>query len=416
MSRIVAYVLVELAVGGLVLAGAGAGAYLGGRALAARVRGAEGALFRASLDGKAVGEAGRRRAADGRGQSLEAPADGARRSASDGLGTGTTGSAADLGGPRTSAALGTGAKTKVALAARPAPAPWNGKFQGVDDEELLAPLREARVARVRFNRGGSSLSLRLDFENGARAAFKPDQTNLQSVPRKEVAAYRIDRMLGLGGVPPALARAFPREELVEKLDPSARREVGRLMTEAVVDGEEWIAGELSWWIPKIKDATIGGYRLDSVDGMVLWKRYLRAGAPVPPEEAHLLPQISKMVVFDFLTHNVDRWSGSNVKASADGRLLYFMDNTLSFGPEPTGNVKTRSYLSRVQKFSRHMVEALRALDERKLRDTMTTDTGPYETLLTDREIAAVLARRNYLLAYIDDLVRQHGEENVLVFP
>src|SRR5262245_23312788 len=65
-------------------------------------------------------------------------------------------------------------------------------FIGIKDEVLIEPLRRAAVKRVKFNRGGSSISLRIDFEGGFRAAFKPDQTNEQTVPRKEIAAYRIN--------------------------------------------------------------------------------------------------------------------------------------------------------------------------------------------------------------------------------
>jgi len=71
------------------------------------------------------------------------------------------------------------------------------------DDTLLAPLAATPVTGVKLNHGGTSLSLRLEFRSGARAAFKPQQTHPQSDPRREIAAYRIDRMLGIGHVPPA---------------------------------------------------------------------------------------------------------------------------------------------------------------------------------------------------------------------
>src|SRR5689334_11312728 len=68
-----------------------------------------------------------------------------------------------------------------------------GTFLGMDDELLIDRLRHAEIKQARLNKGGSSISFRLDFEDGSRAAFKPEQINPQSVPRKEVAAYRINR-------------------------------------------------------------------------------------------------------------------------------------------------------------------------------------------------------------------------------
>ena len=72
-----------------------------------------------------------------------------------------------------------------------------GTFLGMKDELLLDRMRTAEIVKAKLNKGGSSISFRLDFADGSRAAFKPEQINPQTVPRKEIAAYRINRMLGL---------------------------------------------------------------------------------------------------------------------------------------------------------------------------------------------------------------------------
>jgi hypothetical protein len=295
-------------------------------------------------------------------------------------------------------------------------APSFGTFLGVSDELLLDPILTRPVTRVKFNRGGSSISLRLDFEGGARAAFKPDQTNLQTVPRKEIAAFRISRLIGLSSVAPAAPRAFSRADLVERMDGASKDVVPRLLAETTLDREGNLRGAVMWWIPEIKDSTIDGYPLDSVNGIVTWKKYLRVGTKVPPRSRVLVPQISNMVAFDFLISNPDRWSGSNAKSSPDGAMLYFMDHGLSFGPNPGGHGKVRVYLERVQKFSRALYAALRELDEARLREVMKADAAPYETLLTEDEIAGVMHRREVLVAYIDELIATHGRDAVLVFP
>jgi hypothetical protein len=295
-------------------------------------------------------------------------------------------------------------------------APSASYFLGIKDDILVAPLLTNEVTRVKFNRGGSSISLRIEFAGGWRAAFKPDQTNEQTVPRKEIAAYRLSRLLGLESVAPAVGRRLALKELVEKMDEGSRDVIPRLIEQATVDGDGMVAGELSWWIPVIVDAKLEGQPIDSPDGMAAWHRYLVVGAAEPYSGRALLPQISNMIVFDYLINNSDRWSGSNTKASPDGRTLFFMDNTLSFGPVLEGSPKVRMYLEHVQKFSRALVRRVRGLDEAAVRMAMTTECGPYDRVLTEGEVTAVLYRKDAFLAYVDALADELGEEQVLAYP
>ena len=117
----------------------------------------------------------------------------------------------------------------------------------------------------------------------------------------------------------------------------------------------------------IKIAKVGGFPIDSVDGIVTWTRYLTVGRPIAHVDGAIAAQISNLVLFDFFIDNVDRWSGGNVRMSEDGRVLYFMDNTASFGTGRPGSGRTRAYLRKVQKFSRTMVRSLRDLDEAQVR-------------------------------------------------
>lgn len=329
--------------------------------------------------------------------------------------------------PLPAAAATTTVATATAALTRPPPAPdaeargaageppWMGSFSGQPDRELVAPLLGASaIQEARLNRGGTSISLRIDLENGARAACKPSQIHIHSQPRREIAAYRINRLLGLSSVPPAVGRRFHFSDIVDHLrDPMHRR---RVTAEGSPDKDGTVLAELSWWIPVLREARIEGFAIDSTDGVVTWKRYLAQGREVPAEVADLVGQISQLVLFDFVINNADRWSGGNVKASEDGRVLYFMDNTMSFGDDDNGHTKTRTYLERAEKFSRSMVERLRALDLEQLRAAVSSDIEPFEYLLTDSEQRSVLARRDYAIRYIDRLIEQHGEEAVLVFP
>jgi len=287
---------------------------------------------------------------------------------------------------------------------------WNRG--GHDDAAALAPLRTGRITRVKFNRGGTSLSLRLEFDNGARAAFKPEQVHLQSTPRREIAAYRLDRLLGINRVPPAVGRTFSVEEVIAAVAP---RDRARLQAEGVARKGTY-RGELSWWIPVIENGQVAGFQMDDTDGIVTWRRFLRAGAEIPAADVALVRQISDMIAFDFLLDNTDRWSGSNAKVSEDGTVLYFMDNTMAVTANRKAHRKSHTYLSRVETFSRRLIGQIRALTEEQVRGVLEHDTEPFEYLATDKEIAALMSRRDKLLEYVDALIAEHGEDEVLAFP
>lgn len=289
---------------------------------------------------------------------------------------------------------------------------------GASDAELLAPLGAAKVTRVKGNLGGSSLSLRLDFANGARAAFKPEQVFANSTPRREIAAYRIDRLLEIGRVPPAKAVAFSLEELLAAAPPGRRDELAaRLRDEAIVRNGV-LAGELSWWITALDRARLGRELfVDENEGRARWVSYLQVGARVPAAARPLVEQLAVCVLFDVLIDNSDRWSGNNTLASPDGKVLYIMDNTQSFSLARIGSESSVGALRRIQVFPRALVRRLRGLTEERLVRVLEVGEGaPLGALLFPDEIRAVLQRRDNILKYIDGLIAAHGEEAVLALP
>ncbi len=289
---------------------------------------------------------------------------------------------------------------------------------GSDDETLLAGLRGSEVTHVKINHGGTSLSLRIDFASGARAAFKPKQIHYQSNPRREIAAYRLDRLLGIGHVPPAISGGVPLATLIATADPFAQGIVAKRLRDEAEPTGEMVYGEFSWWVPELKSARIKQWRIDEDDGIDAWRDYLRPSMPLPTEHADFVAQIGTMIVFDFLIDNSDRWTGSNAKGSPDGKSLYFMDNTLSFTSFTRGHTKNLTYLRRVGRFSRALVERLRALTLADLRTAMAPRDSDQELgeLLTEAEMQAVIARRDYVVGYIDSLIEKYDTDKILVFP
>lgn len=286
------------------------------------------------------------------------------------------------------------------------------------DAELLAPLGAAKVARAKANLGGSSLTLRLDFANGARAAFKPEQVHAQSTPRREIAAYRIDRLLEIGRVPPAKSIAIPMTELLDAIAPGARDELGARLRDQATIRNGVLAGQLSWWIPAIERARIGReLYVDEGEGRARWVSYLQIGARIPAEWRPLVEQLAACVLFDVLIDNSDRWSGNNTQASPDGKVFYIMDNTQSFSLARIGSESSVGALHRISVFPRALVRRIRALtEERLVRALEVTDGAPLGALLLPDEIRAVIQRRNNIMKYIDRLIAAHGEEAVLALP
>jgi hypothetical protein len=285
-----------------------------------------------------------------------------------------------------------------------------GMFLGMSDELLLARVRSQPIVRLKLNKGGSSLSFRVEFADGSRAAFKPAQTNLQTVPRKEVAAYRLNRLLGLGAVPPAAVRALSRDDLLAKLHPDSAPALPRIRAETIFNPLGRTAGVVSYWIPEIKDSG-----LDTPDGQRDSAQWLIQGSFIPPEQRPLAAQLSDLILFDFLTANPDRYSGGNIKMSPDGSQLYFMDNTMAFFLNPEGHPRNRERLGRTQRFSRRLYRALGRVTVPTLERLMSHEDDP-ENVLTASEIRAVVARREFLQRHIDSLAGSYGEVDVLAFP
>lgn len=294
------------------------------------------------------------------------------------------------------------------------PAP--GTVFGAPDLDLLAPVAATPVTKVKLNRGGTSLSLRLDFASGARAAFKPIQIHPQSDPRREIAAYRIDRLLGIGHVPPVKSAAFAIDDLVAAIEPASRTHAAARIADEAIARHGKLYGEVSWWIPEIKAVRIGGQLIDEASGEALWTLYLQAGAAMPAELSPMLAQIATVILFDVLIDNADRWSGNNTQGSPDNRILYFMDNTLSFLPFTLGHETNLSKLYRIQVFPRALVQKLRAQTVETIQAALGGDDELLGPLLTEVEIRAIMARRDHLLGYIDRLIAELGEDAVLAFP
>ena len=289
---------------------------------------------------------------------------------------------------------------------------------GTSDAALLAPLGAAPVTRIKLNQGGTSLSLRIDFANGARASFKPEQVWPQSDPRREIAAYRMDRLLGIGHVAPAKPIKLSMAEVLAAVDPQYRTYTTTRLADEALPKKGELRGMVAWWIPEIRDMWLDGIELHEPEAMTKLLGFLQIGAEVPPTLEPLLPQFATVIVFDVIIDNSDRWSGSNTKVSPDRKTLYFMDNTLSFSRAQRGHETNLKPLLRMQVFPRRLIKRLRELTLADVTTALSLGDDPVGLgpLLTGEETRAIISRRDNLLAHVDSLIAQFGEDAVLALP
>lgn len=286
-----------------------------------------------------------------------------------------------------------------------------GYWNGVRDRKLLRRIQRQPIRKISFNRGGSSLSLRLHLADGSSAAFKPEQIHPQTVPRKEIAAYRLNRLLGLSRVPPATWRVVTLKELYTHVDPEQKHLFFRFRKEARFRKGGRLAGEVSWWIPRIKYIPVDRWK-----NRKRWYQWLKAYKRLPERFADVTAQLSVMMIFDFLINNPDRFSGFNTMGTPDEKFLYFMDNTYAFHPLPHGGRQARSGLHRTMRYSRRLYRRLKALSYQRLERAMRVDEGcPFE-LLTEAEMRAVIDRRNYAVQHINRVIARFGWQKTMVFP
>lgn len=195
--------------------------------------------------------------------------------------------------------------------------------------------------------------------------------------RSEIAAYRLDKLLGLNMVPPVVERHFR----------------GR-------------AGALSTWVES--PASL----LDVVES---------GGAIQVPAAAIEQTNMMKYVcrLWDSLIGNDDR-TQQNILFTTDWRTI-LIDHSRAFRSDgefgkrlmygargikmlDDGAGNRRPFLFR--RVPRGLIDRLKALDEAALREAV----GTY---LKRREIKAVLARRDLILAEVAEMIARDGEDNVL---
>ena len=241
------------------------------------------------------------------------------------------------------------------------------KAVGLSDAEKEVFLATATVVRTR-SAGGTSGSLRATLRKDGLEHDAHIQSIDETVPMKalgagttemdfrdsfkgNLAAYRLDRLLGLGMIPVTVERSFERK-----------------------------SASFTWW----------------VDDMLM-SELERHDKKIPaPDPGAWNRQIYVVRIFDQLIYNYDRNLGNLL---VDKRWdIWMIDHTRAFkvfkplkNPENLGTRCPRAFLT-----------ALRALDRPSLQQAM-------KRAITHGQIGALLALRDAIVQYFDQRIVELGE-------
>jgi hypothetical protein len=273
------------------------------------------------------------------------------------------------------------------------------------DPYLTTRLRTAKSI------GHTSYVLKLTFENGLLAVFKP-RSNLPlgcCRYKGEIAAYRLARALGLPNVPRAIPHEFAASELRPAMTQQGAVQFDRM---AQVDPNGRVRGALMPWIERYEEVA-----LERPAWRARWQAWLMdPDVRIEDADRPLACAISTLLAFDYITANWDRWSGGNVaRDGASGTLLY-VDNDGAFFETPPEQSLSRqaAVLRQVIRFSRSFVAELRALDTIRLREAFGTDSRG-EPLLSNGIVSGADARKKTVIDIVDAQVARVGEAATLYF-
>jgi hypothetical protein len=171
--------------------------------------------------------------------------------------------------------------------------------------------------------------------------------------KTEIAAYELDKMLGLGMVPATVERSYSGKK-----------------------------GSLQFWIEsKMSEA----------------ERYQKKIAP--PRQFEWEEQVARIRMFDNLIYNTDRHM-NNLRITEDWKIR-LIDHSRSF--RPFEQLKEPKQLIR---FSRSLLEKMEFLTEPMLKERLGNYLSPYQ-------IRGLLKRRDAMVALSKKLVAEKGAGNVL---
>ncbi len=315
-----------------------------------------------------------------------------------------------------------------------APTHERDRFFDEDDAPVREALSTQPIATIEKGRGGRSLGFRITLEGGQKGYFKAEQVFSAANWFGEVGAYHLDRMLGLGRVPPVISRQFQWA----RLEPLARgdwRKSEIIVRNGQVRGAfvGWVDGRLkplehqeSWerwvrvrywpstaispfqrpavWAHELRERKLKGDAFRSKQ-----ERFRRRNLRPEPDRPDRPAELSDLMVFDYLTRNLDRWGGGNANVLVRGAQgpLIFLDNGAGFEPGDQRPSLMEARLHVLQRFRRRTIEAVRAFDIKRFEARLASE--PVQPVLHPAQVEGLALRREALLDWVAEMEEAYGE-------
>jgi hypothetical protein len=241
-------------------------------------------------------------------------------------------------------------------------------------------------------------------------------------------------MLGLGRVPCVVSREFAWADLVDAAGKDARK-AELIMHDGKLRGAfvAWVTGELmplkqdlGWerWVrvrywpstavtpfqrPAVWKRQLDLSRKNGDNWRTKEDRFRRRNLHPEPDRDDRPSELSDLIVFDYLTRNLDRWGGDNANVLVRGKAgpLVFLDNGAGFEPGEARPSLMEARLHALQRFRRSMVAAVRGFDIERYKQRLAQET--VQPVLSSVQLEGLAARRKGLLEWVSEMEKVHGE-------
>lgn len=118
----------------------------------------------------------------------------------------------------------------------------DGVFLGAQDYPRRLALATQPIAKIERGSGGRSLGFKITLADGTKGYYKPEQTFSAAHWYGEIAAYCLDRELGLGRAIPTVGRRFKWSTLRPYAVGDSR------LDEIIVQRDGTVRGAFVWWV------------------------------------------------------------------------------------------------------------------------------------------------------------------------
>jgi hypothetical protein len=311
-----------------------------------------------------------------------------------------------------------------------------GPFADRDERALREHLRSDPIVSVKKGSGGRSFAFKIQLQSGIAGYFKLEQPISSAHWYAEVAAYHLDRALGLGRVPAVVSRAVSWSSLAAAAGDDPRCAGLSIRPDGKVRGAlvHWLNETLtpartphgweSWLgVEPFDQTSVSPFQSSPSFRAALQRAHDRRSAHLPPQtffdappvpdRPELPAELSDMIVFDFLTLNYDRFGGKNINMLALGAAgpLIFLDNGDGFSAGPPRRGLLDKRLAPLTRFRKRTIDALYALDMHDFEARLATET--LAPILNRRALAGLAARREIVLEHVAALYQRYGDA---IFP